>query len=413
MVGPEKEGEQEISFSGKSQNYCVCFVSMVESKDITFEIKDAGKIRRYYSIFINTMAAIARNFGAKIIKNTNTSLLYYFPKTSDSTNKSAFRDVVECGITMISASDVINKKLREEEEEELPPLYYKISADYGRVETARSISSPNTEDLFGTTMNICAKINSMAPQNGMVIGGDLYHIIKKSSSYFSDDHHIDYSSFEFKTAGQYSITGFKHQYPVYLVVMRKKSNKYDSNALNLYKQILNEEDAKLKTLPNQIHRKSVNVKTINEFSKRNDANYDSHIQYHQYDQKKEQQNHPHNIMLIDDEPDMLLTYKTFLSTESYNVEEFTNPQSALQHFAQINSSYYDLVIMDIRMPGLNGLQLYYRLKTINPNVKVLFLSALDAAEEMVSILPDVKLDDVIRKPVEQEYFLKKVNAAIQ
>ncbi|MBV9177989.1 MAG: response regulator [Nitrososphaeraceae archaeon] len=413
MVGPEKEEEQEISFSGKSQNYCVCFVSMVEYKEITFEIKDAGKIRRYYSIFINTMAAIARNFGATIIKNTNTSLLYYFPKTSDSTNKSAFRDVVECGITMIAASDIINEKLREEEEKELLPLYYRISADYGRVETARSMSSPNTEDLFGTTMNICAKINSMAPQNGMVIGGDLYHIVKKSSSFFSDDHHIDCSSFDFKTAGQYSITGFKHQYPVYLVVMRKKSNKYDSNVLNLYKQILNEENPKLKTLPNQIHRKSVNVKTSNEFSKRNAANYDNHIQYYQHDQKKEQQNHPHNIMLIDDEPDMLLTYKTFLSAESYNVEEFTNPQSALQHFAQINSSYYDLVIMDIRMPGLNGLQLYYRLKTINPNVKILFLSALDASEEMVSILPDVKLDDVIRKPVEQEYFLKKVNAAIQ
>jgi two-component system, OmpR family, response regulator ChvI len=411
LVGPEKEEEQEISFSGKSQNYCVCFVSMVESKDITFEIKDAVKIRRYYSIFINIMAAIARNFGATIIKNTNTSLLYYFPKTSDSTNKSAFRDVVECGITMISASDVINKKLREEEE--LPPLYYRISADYGRVETARSMSSPNTEDLFGTTMNICAKINSMAPQNGMVIGGDLYYIIKKSSSFFSDDHHIDCSSFDFKTAGQYSITGIKHQYPVYLVVMRKKSSKYDSNVLNPYKQILNEENPKLKTLPNQIHRRSVNVKTSDEFSKRNDANYDNHIQYYQYDQKKEQQNHPHNIMLIDDEPDMLLTYKTFLSAESYNVEEFTNPQSALQHFAQINSSYYDLVIMDIRMPGLNGLQLYYRLKAINPNVKILFLSALDASEEMVSILPDVKLDDVIRKPVEQEYFLKKVNAAIQ
>ena len=413
MVGPEKEEEQEISFSGKSQNYCVCFVSMVEYKEITFEIKDAGKIRRYYSIFINTMAAIARNFGATIIKNTNTSLLYYFPKTSDSTNKSAFRDVVECGITMIAASDIINEKLREEEEKELLPLYYRISADYGRVEVARSMSSPNTEDLFGTTMNICAKINSMAPQNGMVIGGDLYHIVKKSSSFFSDDHHIDCSSFDFKTAGQYSITGFKHQYPVYLVVMRKKSNKYDSNVLNLYKQILNEENPKLKTLPNQIHRKSVNVKTSNEFSKRNAANYDNHIQYYQHDQKKEQQNHPHNIMLIDDEPDMLLTYKTFLSAESYNVEEFTNPQSALQHFAQINSSYYDLVIMDIRMPGLNGLQLYYRLKTINPNVKILFLSALDASEEMVSILPDVKLDDVIRKPVEQEYFLKKVNAAIQ
>ena len=118
-------------------------------------------------------------------------------------------------------------------------------------------------------------------------------------------------------------------------------------------------------------------------------------------------------MLVDDEPDMLLTYKTFLYCENYNIHAFTDSQGALHRFAQVDPSYCGLVILDIRMPRLNRLQLYYRLKAINPNVKVLFLSALDAAEEMVSILPDVKLDDVIRKPVEQEYFLKKVNAAIQ
>ena len=53
---------------------------MVDSIEITFEIKDAEKIRRYYSIFINTMAAIARNFSAKIIKNTGTSLYTIFQK---------------------------------------------------------------------------------------------------------------------------------------------------------------------------------------------------------------------------------------------------------------------------------------------------------------------------------------------
>jgi hypothetical protein len=74
--------EEEISFSSKSQSYCVCFVCMVDSIGATFTIRDPDKVRRYYSIFINTMAAIARNFGAKVIKNTGTSLLYYFPKTS-------------------------------------------------------------------------------------------------------------------------------------------------------------------------------------------------------------------------------------------------------------------------------------------------------------------------------------------
>jgi len=52
------------------------------------------------------------------------------------------------------------------------------------------------------------------------------------------------------------------------------------------------------------------------------------------------------------------------------------------------------------MPGLNGLQLYYRLKAINRNMKILFVSALDAVPELVSILPDVKTtNDIIKKPV--------------
>jgi hypothetical protein len=74
-----KGEEEEISFSTKSQSYCVCFVSMVNSTETTFTINDdPDKIRRYYSIFINTMAAIARNFDANIVKNTGTSLVYYF-----------------------------------------------------------------------------------------------------------------------------------------------------------------------------------------------------------------------------------------------------------------------------------------------------------------------------------------------
>src|ERR671914_36003 len=59
-------------------------------------------------------------------------------------------------------------------------LIHRIIADYGRVEVATSTSS-RTEDLFGSPMNICAKINSMAEPNGMVIGGDLYQIIKSFS----------------------------------------------------------------------------------------------------------------------------------------------------------------------------------------------------------------------------------------
>jgi class 3 adenylate cyclase len=62
-------------------------------------------------------------------------------------------------------------------------------------------------DLFGHTMNICAKINSKAPPNGMVIGNALYQVLKSfSSASFFDDYY-------FKMAGEYS--GLKQSYPVY------------------------------------------------------------------------------------------------------------------------------------------------------------------------------------------------------
>jgi DNA-binding response OmpR family regulator len=118
-------------------------------------------------------------------------------------------------------------------------------------------------------------------------------------------------------------------------------------------------------------------------------------------------------MIIDDEPDILFTYKTFLVSEGYAVEAFTDSKEALKHFAEMNSStYYNLVVMDIRMPGLNGLQLYYRLTAMNNAIKVLFVSALDAIEELVSILPSVNYDNILRKPVEKEYFINKIRSLL-
>jgi len=108
---------EEISFTGGSQNCCVCFIDIVDSTRITtFEITDPQKIKRYYSTFINTMAALARDFDATVIKNTGDSVIFYFPKTTDfSTNMSAFKNVFECGLTMISVNPIINVKLQKEE----------------------------------------------------------------------------------------------------------------------------------------------------------------------------------------------------------------------------------------------------------------------------------------------------------
>jgi two-component system, OmpR family, response regulator ChvI len=402
--GEVREKEQEISFTTKSQSYCVCFVSMVDSTETTFTISDPDKIRRYYSIFINTMAAIARNFDAKVVKNTGTSLVYYFPKTSNFYSLSAFKNVIECGITMMAADKVINMKLKEEE---LPPMHYKISADYGRVEVARSLSSPNTDDLFGSTMNICAKINSLAPPNGMVIGSDLYYITKKFSSSYSlfGKGSGNSRQYHFKKIGEYSIMpSFKYQYPVYSVSVAE-GKEADISDLEKHIPKLQKQSYKIE---NKADQGLVETREIKEPKQQQ--------QIQQPQQKKGSLTTsaaPATIMLVDDEPDILLTYKTYLDSAGYNVDAFTDPREALMHFEQTDLNTYNLVLMDIRMPNLNGIQLYYRLKAINSNIKILFVSALDAAQEMISILPGIGLDDVIRKPVDIEQFLSKVKTALE
>ena len=108
-----------------------------------------------------------------------------------------------------------------------------------------------------------------------------------------------------------------------------------------------------------------------------------------------------NILLIDDDEDILFAFNSIISSEGYNVTSFSSSSNALAHFSDKNPYFYHLVIMDIRMPELNGIKLYSQLKVLNPDVKVLFLSALNALDE-VSIIPEIKHSEIIRKPIEPD-----------
>ncbi len=118
-----------------------------------------------------------------------------------------------------------------------------------------------------------------------------------------------------------------------------------------------------------------------------------------------------HVMVVDDDPDVALTYESFLTSSGYKASVFSGAYDALRDFAS-GHSHYDLVVLDIRMPDMNGLQLYQSLKAMNPACKVVFVSALDAAEELVSILPGVSPQDIIRKPVGKERFIRAVRAAL-
>lgn len=119
---------------------------------------------------------------------------------------------------------------------------------------------------------------------------------------------------------------------------------------------------------------------------------------------------PH-VMIVDDEPDVALTYAGFLSSINYSVATFNDPYQALRQFVS-DPTKYDLVILDIRMENMNGLQLYQSLRAINSKLKVIFVSALDAAKELVTIIPEIGNDAVIRKPVSKDDFIKAIKKAL-
>jgi two-component system, OmpR family, response regulator ChvI len=376
-------GSEEICFLPDSQNYCVCFVDMVDSTGITAKISDHQKIRQYYSIFINTMAVLLRNYGGKIVKSAGDALIFYFPDSSDPADEAAFKDILECFTVMILARDIINAKL---DAQNLLPVSYRISADYGRVEVATSISS-RTEDLFGSPMNICAKINSMAEPNGIVMGGDLYHIIKSFS--------FVKNGYEFSELRGGCSLGLNCRYPVYRVSSSKFNNNkslIDINSINhlfAYKQT-----SKIKDIQTKQHQLSQRLQ--------------------QGEHQEPPQKYSVNIMVVDDEPDTLFTYESFLSDEGYNVKSFTDSLEALKHFVQLPdpSSHYKLALLDIRKPKLNGLQLFYKMKTLSPKIKIMFCSALEIAEELTSVLPDIEHNHIIKKPVEREYLINKISSAL-
>ena len=371
---------EEIFFADQSNGYyCICFVDMVNSTQITAKIADGNKIKKYYQIFLNAMATLAKNFGAKVIKNVGDALIFYFPDTLHIENKAAFKEVLECCTAITAAHEFINIRL---ESEGLPPVSYRISADYGRVEVATTVTS-GAEDLFGPTVSMCAKINSQAEPNGIVIGGDLYEIMK----------HFSFKEYSFKEVGKKWPIGIRYSYPVYSVVRKDEVLARDS-ALNVFKRGTTKPKFGEDTL-SIYHQKALQP--------RDDTAFSSYPK----------QTSRHTVMIVDDEPDVLAVFKSYLTSEGYNVEAFSDSYKALQSFATSEPRHYDLLVLDIRMPTINGLQLYQRLKAVDPYIKVIFLSALEATDELVSILDGVKTVDVIRKPIDRKHFIQKVKASIE
>jgi two-component system, OmpR family, response regulator ChvI len=78
------------------------------------------------------------------------------------------------------------------------------------------------------------------------------------------------------------------------------------------------------------------------------------------------------ILLVDDEPDVTTTFKAILQEVGFVVDASEDSLVALSKF---KPRYYDLVILDIKMPKMNGFELYEEMQKIDSQVKVCFITA--------------------------------------
>lgn len=253
---------------------------------------------------------------------------------------------------MVSSRQVINAKLRKES---LPDISYRISADYGKLEVAMSGEISNSYDLFGPTINFCAKMNRRAPPNGIAIGADLWRIINSFPRLARRYHFQEIKELSWKEN--------RYSYPVYLLKPPTEISINRKLGLSARTDSLVETSSAPKVL---------------------------------------------RIMLIDDDPSISFLFTQYLQSAGMVVESFTDPEKALTHFIESEYRHYDLVITDIRMSSLNGFELYQQLKSFDPNLRVIFVTALDIAQEITTLLPEVKLSQFIIKPVNPSVLINSV-----
>jgi DNA-binding response OmpR family regulator len=120
------------------------------------------------------------------------------------------------------------------------------------------------------------------------------------------------------------------------------------------------------------------------------------------------------ILVVDDESDITFTLQSILEDNGFIVDIHTNPVSALRNF-QVNS--YDLILLDIKMPDMNGFELYNKMKEIDNRAKICFLTASEMFYEDLR-KARFELDEslgeryFIQKPIATKELLRRINAMI-
>jgi DNA-binding response OmpR family regulator len=106
-----------------------------------------------------------------------------------------------------------------------------------------------------------------------------------------------------------------------------------------------------------------------------------------------------SVLVVDDEEELVELYSKFLEVSGFNCMYFTDPNMAIDNFAR-NFNSYSLVITDLRMPGLDGLELTRRLRIYNKTVKILLITGFLVEENLdQDLVKEVGVSAVLEKPI--------------
>jgi two-component system catabolic regulation response regulator CreB/two-component system response regulator ChvI len=112
-------------------------------------------------------------------------------------------------------------------------------------------------------------------------------------------------------------------------------------------------------------------------------------------------------MAVDDDADIIFTLKKELEQSGFSVDVFNDPILALSNF---KSDYYDLILLDIGMPQMNGFELYQEIKKKDKDVKTCFVTAYDVYfESLKKQFPNLNVGCYIRKPIDMNDLVKRIN----
>jgi len=122
------------------------------------------------------------------------------------------------------------------------------------------------------------------------------------------------------------------------------------------------------------------------------------------------------ILVVDDDHDVAITLKAILeeeeeSSKEFELDVFNDPELALSNF---KAGWYDLLLLDILMPKMNGFELYQQLKNIDDKVKVCFITAYEIYYRALrDLFPTIEVDCFIAKPIGKKELVSRIKSELK